>query len=117
MGEADDGGGGFGEALGVGGIGLGGLMFERAVGGAGGDVGQRVRGVGGVDEVALEHDVGDGAAQGDVVRGECAEDGFEVVDELGEGCVFEGGAEAGGVERDFDGGVAVDGEAEAAGGI
>ena len=57
------------------------------------------------------------AAEGDVVRSECAEDGFEVVDELGEGCVFEGGAEAGGVERDFHGGVAVDGEAEAAGGV
>ena len=47
-----------GKALGVGGVGLGGLMDERAVGGAGGDVGQRVRGVGRVDEVALQHDVG-----------------------------------------------------------
>ena len=39
------------------------------------------------------------AAQGDVVRGEGAEDGFEVVDVFGEGGVFERGAEAGGVER------------------
>ena len=59
-GEADDGGGGFGEALGVGGVVLGGLMDERAAGGAGGDVGQGVRAVGGVDEVAEQHDVVDG---------------------------------------------------------
>ena len=117
-GEADDGGGGFGEALGVVGIVFGGLVDEGAAGGAGGDVGQGVRGVGGVDEVAVEHDVGRRAPrEGDVVRGEGAEDGFEVVDVFGEGGVGEGGAEAGGVERDFDGGVVVDGEAEAAGGV
>ena len=52
-GETDDGGGGFGQAVGVGGIGLRGLMDERAIGGAGGDVGERVRGVRGIDEVAL----------------------------------------------------------------
>ena len=52
-----------------------------------------------------------------VVRRECAQDGFEVVDELGQRRVFEGCANAGRVERDFHGGVAVDGEAEAAGGI
>jgi hypothetical protein len=34
------------------------------------------------------------------VRLEGAEDGFEVVDVLGKGEVFEGFAEAGGVERD-----------------
>ena len=75
--------------------------------------GEGVRGVGGVDEVAVEHDVVADAAEGDVVRGEGAEDGFEVVDVLGEGGVFEGGAEAGGVERDFDGGGVGGGEAEA----
>ena len=105
------------EAVGVGGVGLGGLMDERAVGGAGGDVGQGVRGVRGVDEVALEHDVVADAGEGDAVRREGAEDGFEVVDVLGEGGVFEGFAEAGSVEGDFDGGVCVDGEAEAAGGV
>ena len=88
-------------------------MDERAIGGAGGDVGERVRGVRGIDEVALEHDVGDVAAQSDAVRGERAQDRLEVVDELGEGRVFERGAEVGGVEGGLDGGVAVDGEAEA----
>ena len=73
--------------------------------------GKRVRGVRGIDEVALQHDVGDVAAQSDAVRGKRAQDGLEIVDELGEGCVFEGGAEAGRVEGDFDGGGAVDGEA------
>ena len=92
-------------------------MDERAIGGAGGDVGERVRGVRGIDEVTLEHDVGDVASQSDVVRGERAQDGLEIVDELGEGRVFEGGAESGGVERDFDGGGAVGGEAEADCGI
>src|SRR5271154_1326601 len=53
--EADDDGGGFGDAFGVGGIELGGLMDERAVGGPRGDVGEGVRCVGGIDEVALEH--------------------------------------------------------------
>ncbi len=114
-GEADDGGGGFGETIGVGGIGLGGLMDERAIGGAGGDVGERVRGVRGIDEVALQHDVGDVAAQSDAVRSKRAQDRLEIVDELGEGCVFEGGAEVGRVEGDFDGGGAVDGEAERTG--
>ena len=72
------------------------------LGGAGGDVDERVRAVRGVEEVALQHDVGDGAGEGDVVRLECAEDGFEVVNLLGELGVCEGFAEAGGVERDFD---------------
>ena len=63
----------------------------------------------GIDEVALQHDVGDVAAQDDVVRGERAEDRLEIVDELGEGCVFERGAEVGCVEGGLDGGGAVDG--------
>ena len=88
-------------------------MDERAIGGAGGDVGERVRGVRGIDEVALQHDVGDVAAQSDAMRGERAQDGLEIVDELGEGLVFERGAEAGGVEGGLDGGGAVDGEAKA----
>jgi hypothetical protein len=78
-------------------------MDERAIGGAGGDVGQRVRGVRGIDQVALEHHVGDVATQGDVVRCECAEHGLEIVDELGEGCVFKCSAQPGYIQRDFDG--------------
>ena len=116
-GEADNGCGGLGETIGIGGIRFCRLMDERAIGGAGGDVDERVRAVGGIDEVTLQHDVGDVSAQGDVVRGERAQDGLEIVDQLGDGCVFEGGAEAGGVEGDFDGGGAVDGEAKADGGV
>ena len=74
-----------------------------------------MRGVRGIDEVTLQHDVGDVAAESDAVRSKRAQDRLEIVDELGEGCVFEGGAEAGGVEGDFDGGGAVDGEAERTG--
>ncbi len=88
-------------------------MDEGAIGGAGGDVGERVRGVRGIDEVALQHDVGDVTTQSDVVRGERAQDGFEIVDELGEGCVFEDGAESGGVEGEFDCGVGFDSNADA----
>ncbi len=66
----------------------------------------------GIDEVTLEHHVGDVAAQGDVVQGEGAQDRLEIVDELGEGRVFERGAESGCVEGGLDGGGAVDGEAE-----
>ncbi len=117
VGEADDGGGGFGEALRVVGVRLGGLMDERAVGGAGGDVGQRMRGVRGVDEVALQHHVRLNPTQRYVVWSERAEYGFEVVDVFRESGVFECGADAGGVEGDFDGGGAFDGEAEAAGGV
>ena len=51
------------------------------------------------------------------MRSECAEDGLEVVDKLGEGGVFERRAEAGCVEGDLYGGFAVAGEAEAAGGV
>ena len=90
-------------------------MDECAIGGAGGDVDERVRAVRGIDEVALQHDVGDVAAQSDVVRSERAQDRLEIVDQLGEGRVFQGGAEIGRVEGDFDGGGAVGGEAERAG--
>ena len=86
VGEADDGGGGLGEAVGVGGVELcDGLVEEGAGGGAGGDVGEGVGGVGGVDEVGEEHDIVANAREGDVVGGEGAEDGFEVVNVLGEG--------------------------------
>ena len=90
-------------------------MDERAIRRAGGNVDERVRAVGGINEVTLRHDVGDVAAQSDIVRGERAQDSLEIVDQLGEGRVFEGGAEIGGVESDFDGGSAVGGEAERAG--
>ena len=56
-GEPNDGGGGLGQALGVGGIVFCRLMDERAAGAAGGDIGQRVRAVGRIDEVAQQHDV------------------------------------------------------------
>jgi hypothetical protein len=46
-----------------------------------------------------------------------AQNGFEIVDELGEGGVFEGRAQAGRVEGDFHRGIGVDREAEAAGGV
>ena len=108
-GEAHDGRGGLRQALGVAGIFLGGLVNERAAGGAGGDVGQGVRGVGGVYEIAEQHDVVAHAGEGEIVRGEGAEDGFEVVEVLGEGGVGERFLEAGGVERDLEGGVGGDG--------
>ena len=116
-GEASDGGGGFRKALRVVGVFFGGLVQERAAGGAGGDVDERVRAVRGIEEVALEHHVGDGAGEGDIVRLECAKDGFEVVNLFGELGVGEGFAETGSVERDFDRVRGGDGEAEAAGGV
>ena len=84
---------------------------------AGGDVRQGVGAVGGVDEVAEEHDVVADAAEGDGVGLEGAEDGLEVVEILGEGGVFEGFAEAGGIEGELDGGGVGDGEGQAAGGV
>ena len=65
--------------------------------------GKRVRAVGGIDEVAEQHDVVADTGEGDVVWREGAEDGFEVVDVLGERWIGEGFAEAGRVERGFDG--------------
>ena len=49
------------------------------------------------------------------MRSKRAQDRLEVVDELGEGRVFECGTEVGGVEGDLDGGGSVDGEAERTG--
>ncbi len=83
-GETHDGRGGLGQALGVAGVFLGGLVDEGSAGGTGGDVGQGVRGVGRVDEIAEQHDVVAHAGEGEVVRGEGAEDGLEIVEVLGE---------------------------------
>src|SRR5581483_10738489 len=116
-GEARDAGCGFGEAPGVVGIVFGGLMSERAAGGARGDVDERVRAVGGVEEIALEHHISNGPGERYVVWFQRAEDCLKVVDLLGESGVGEGFTQAGGVERHFDGVRGGDGEAEAAGGV
>ena len=78
-----------------------GLVGEGAAGEAGGDVGEGVGAVGGVDEVAVEHDVVADVFEVDALGFEGAEDGFQVVDLLGKGGVFEGGAEGWVVEADL----------------
>ena len=70
-----------------------------------------------VQQVALEHDIGDEAGERDVVGSEGPEDGLEVVDALGEGGIGEGFFEAGGVQAHFYGVRGGGGKTEAAGGI
>jgi hypothetical protein len=82
---------------------------KSSVGEAGGDVREGVGAVGGVDEIAEEHDVIANARQLDAVRLQGSQDGFEVVEIFGEGGVFQGFAEAWGVQGDFEGGGVGDG--------
>ncbi len=117
-GEASDGGGGFGEALRVVGIFFGRLMEKRAAGGAGGDVGEGVRAVGGVDEVALRASRRSRAPPRVTLCGSSARRmALRSWTCLGSVASVECFAEAGSVEGDFDGVGGRDREAEAAGGV
>ena len=114
-GETGDSGGGFRKALGVVGICFAELVRERARGAAGGDIRQRVRGVRGVEQIALQHDVRDRAGERNAVRLERAEHCFQVMNKLGERCIFQRGSQAGCVEVGLEGVCCGGGEAETAG--